>query len=1041
MKHTLKTIFLISCFWLLIQPSLVANHLIGGQLSYTHQGGNNYRITLELFRDCDCTSCAELDETAYITLRNPSGMLVNENGNLASTGVGVSDPIILEPVIEEDPCFTNIPDICLEQGVYRLDVTLPDAPGVYKAIFQRCCRNNTIDNIFAPGDTGATYEIDIPHNTLNANNNSATFYNYPPAIICADFPLVYDHSASDPDGDSLVYSMYTPFDGASVADPQPFTALPYGNVNWLAGYDVDNQIGGTEPLAIDSETGLLTGLPTELGQYVVGIQVTEYRDGMPICTNRRDFQFNVTDCNQVLVTPGGEAELIAPSQYEFVSCGSFVYNFEGTDLGTTDPGVTFEWIPENPNEVVMNFPIDSLNPIVTYPDTGTYQISIAAALSNNTCTDTATVTLYLYPIQDLEFEYVQGDCGEFLIDFEEVTNNPHFNSWSWTFGDLMNPFDNVSTEVNPSHTYSEPGTYFVSLTIENIYGCAAIVEQAVIIPNPVDAIISPISPICVGDQASLNGSYDGGINEDVSFFWGTNNDISDVNLADQTVSPEDDTWYYFYVETVSGCTSQDSILVEVLAFPEIETIANANICLGESIELTTTVTGDFDNFQWTSSGDAPVGNVLSPMVAPTEETWYYLEASNILCDVVDSVLVSITFPFDLLEEDLVSCEGEDINLNIATEENYSYLWSPANLVDDATAENQVVNLTEYAWLYVSGEANNCFHEDSVFIDILKKPVLELLPDTFICVGEDIELTSTINGDFNNFAWSNNLGTNVGNLISPTVMPTDSTIYILQANNALCETIDSVKVAVVQAVEIEAAADITICEGDTARLTVTTPNGFDYTWSPAESLNNPNAIKPVATPSVTTTYSISIANECFSASDELVVNVNPLPIVDAGDDIEITIAETATLNGYSDASFTWSPTIGLSNPNSLQPTADPNQTITYYLEGTNGICKKIDSVTVFVDASIYVLVPSAFSPNNDGLNDVVRLYTNGIEDINSFAIYNRWGREVYKGAGFDATWDGFFEGEEQLVGVYIYYVEAVTHDGNTIVEKGNVTLIR
>lgn len=1039
MKHILKTILCISCFWLVLQTSLLANHLIGGQLSYTHQGGNNYRITLELFRDCDCTSCADLDPIAYLTLRNPSGGLINENGSLASIGVGVPNPIILFPEIEEDPCFSNIPDICLEQGVYRLDVTLPDAPGVYKAIFQRCCRNNTIDNIFAPGETGATYEIDIPHNTLDANNNSATFYNYPPAIICADFPLIYDHSASDPDGDSLVYSMYTPFDGASVADAQPFTALPYGEVNWLAGYDVDNQIGGIEPLAIDPETGLLTGFPTEFGQYVVGIQVTEYRDGVPICTNRRDFQFNVTDCYQVLVTPGGEAELVAPSQYEFVSCGSFVYNFEGTDLGTTDPGVTYEWIPENPDEVTMD--IFTLNPIATFSDTGTYQISIAASLPGNTCTDTATVTLYLYPIQDLEFEYVQGDCGEFVIDFEEVTNNPNFNSWNWTFGDLMNPFTNVSTDSKPSHTYSEPGTYFVTLTIENIYGCSAIVEQAIIIPNPVDAVIAPITPICVGEEVALNGSYDGGINEDVTFFWGANNDITNVNLADQTVSPSDSTWYYFYVETASGCASQDSILVEVLELPEIETIDNANICLGESIELTTTVTGDFDNFQWTSSGGTPVGNVLSPMVTPTTETWYYFEASNPICEAVDSVLVSIIQPFDLLEEDLMSCEGEDINLNITSAEAYNYTWEPANLVNDATEQNQVVNLTEDAWLYVSGEVNNCLHEDSVFIDILKKPVLELLQDTFICFGEDINLEATINGDFNDFSWSNNLGTPVSNLISPTVMPTDSIIYILEASNDLCESIDSVKIAVVEAVQIEAAEDITICEGDTARLTVTSPNGFDYTWSPAESLNNPNAIKPVATPSVTTTYSISISNECFSASDELVVNVNPLPIVDAGDDIEITLAETATLNGTSNVNATWSPAIGLSNPNSLQTNANPNQTITYYLEGTSGVCKNVDSLTVFVDASIYVLVPSAFSPNGDGLNDVVRLYTNGIEKINSFVIYNRWGREIYRDAGFDAIWDGFFEGEEQLVGVYIYYVEAVTNSGDIIVEKGNVTLVR
>lgn len=267
-----------------------ATHIIGGELYYDCLGGNTYRLTLKVYRDCNPLTAA-YDDPAYISIWDGSATPTF----IDTVAIAFPGAVIL-PIISSDPCFIAPSGVCVEEAIYTTIVTLPASPSGYVFAYQRCCRNNSIINIITPGSQGTTYTEAVPDTDLC--NNSPRYNNFPPIALCNNQPLVFDHSATDPDGDSLVYYICSPYNGAEfgVAQPPITSAPPFNLIPFQPPFTAINPITGTPPLAIDPVTGILTITPTQLGQFVVGICCDEYRGGVRIGTHTRDFQFNVTNC-------------------------------------------------------------------------------------------------------------------------------------------------------------------------------------------------------------------------------------------------------------------------------------------------------------------------------------------------------------------------------------------------------------------------------------------------------------------------------------------------------------------------------------------------------------------------------------------------------------------------------------------------------------------------------------------------------------------------------------------------------------------------
>ena len=205
--------YIIICLFVLFSKLSFASHIIGGDIYYNYLGNNQYRFFITLYRDCNSTG-AEYD--------NPLKLAIYLGGNLyQNIDVPFPGSTVL-PVIFNNPCATPPTNICVERAIYTVVVTLPPSPNGYTIAYQRCCRGPNVTNLNNPDDTGITLSTTIPGSGSNYyQNSSPRFVNYPPILLCSNDNLVFNHVATDPDGDQLVYSLVTPNAGANSINPLP----------------------------------------------------------------------------------------------------------------------------------------------------------------------------------------------------------------------------------------------------------------------------------------------------------------------------------------------------------------------------------------------------------------------------------------------------------------------------------------------------------------------------------------------------------------------------------------------------------------------------------------------------------------------------------------------------------------------------------------------------------------------------------------------------------------------------------------------------
>ena len=363
--RSVGTVLLTALFHL----SVLSTHIIGGELSYQDLGGGNYAITMKLYRDCgpSNTNGTNFDPDVTIGFFNSSGVV---QSSVVLTNLVVT-PV---PLPTSNPCLIP-PPVCVEEGVYSGQVNLPAIAGGYTMAYQRCCRNPTILNLNAPNTQGITAVATIPDVTLAGTNSSPSFMDFPPIAICADETLVFDHSALDADGDQLVYSLCDPYQGGSQVNPNPGIPAPppYTSVAWSPGFNAGLPFSGGSTISIDPASGLLTAVPTTIGQFVVGVCVQEFRNGVLLSEVKRDFQFNVVTC----VVPTTSS---VQQQQSF--CDGLTVDFVNQSSGATDYYWDFGVQGISSDTSILQ------NPTFTYPDTGTYQVMLVANPSWP-CSDTS----------------------------------------------------------------------------------------------------------------------------------------------------------------------------------------------------------------------------------------------------------------------------------------------------------------------------------------------------------------------------------------------------------------------------------------------------------------------------------------------------------------------------------------------------------------------------------------------------------------------------------------------------------------------------
>lgn len=304
-----RMIWMLLLFSSIFGRDVYATHIVGAELLYecTDSLTNEYEITLKLYRDC-INGQAPYDPNITLFIFNAGNGTIFQTVNVP---VPPSTPQI-QPTTW-DACLAMVPNICVEEGIYTTTLTLPPSANGYYLGWSRCCRNVAIDNLLVPLQEGITFLARVPASVEAECNSMPTFDQTPPIFLCSNQPWNFDHSATDPDGDSLVYAIVNPYTGTNntgqgTGNPQaggnpptvdPFTNLmgppPYNTVAYAPGYSFSDPFGSGN-FNIDPQTGFISVTPNAPGIYVFAISVFEYRNGVLLSENRRDFQIHILQC-------------------------------------------------------------------------------------------------------------------------------------------------------------------------------------------------------------------------------------------------------------------------------------------------------------------------------------------------------------------------------------------------------------------------------------------------------------------------------------------------------------------------------------------------------------------------------------------------------------------------------------------------------------------------------------------------------------------------------------------------------------------------
>jgi gliding motility-associated-like protein len=227
-----------------------------------------------------------------------------------------------------------------------------------------------------------------------------------------------------------------------------------------------------------------------------------------------------------------------------------------------------------------------------------------------------------------------------------------------------------------------------------------------------------------------------------------------------------------------------------------------------------------------------------------------------------------------------------------------------------------------------------------------------------------------------------------------------------------------------------------CDGDIVYLS-TTQNFNQIDWTTSES-----GIQIAVTSSGNYGVTVVSSGGC-TASNNVNITFLPKPMVEAGEDVTSDCVNGVMLNGIGDGTPLWEPALGLSNNNTFDVNAFPINTTTYSLTVDNGTCKATDSLVVTAECSS-IYMPSAFTPNGDGLNDVFTAFGMDLKEY-QLIIYNRWGEKIFQTKDINLGWDGTYKGTASPLGLYIWELEASDKNGkpllNDIQSRGTVSLVR
>jgi PKD repeat protein len=499
------------------------------------------------------------------------------------------------------------------------------------------------------------------------------------------------------------------------------------------------------------------------------------------------------------------------------------------------------------------------------------------------------------------------------------------------------------------------------------------------------------------------------------------------------------------------CIDETTTLAKVYPgfFPSFNTQGTCVLLPLQFNDATTARYGQASKWRWNFGDESTLADT-SQSAAPS---WKYsttgiksvelIVESNKGCR--DTIAVEIEVrdkpPIQMAFKDTLICSIDTLQLGASG--NGVFSWSPTSggMLNENTATPLVWPKTTTQYQVTLNE-NGCVNTETMQVRVVDFVTLDAGPDTTICLTDSLVLRPS--GDGLQFTWTPAATLDDATKKNPVAFPASTTTYHVIARIGKCATDGDITVATVPYPIARAGNDTTICYGDDARINAGIV-GSRFNWSPISTLSNPSILNPVASPKVSTTYTLSAYDTLGCPKpgiDRVTVTVRDRINAFAGNDTSIVVGQPLQLTGTGAEAYEWSPSIGLDKRDISTPVARINDNATYIMRAyTEEGCEAYDTINIKVfKTQPDIFVPNAFNPAGTK-NIVFRPVPVGISFIQYFRIYNRWGQMVFQTSEIGRGWDGTVAGKPQDAGTYIWMVSGKDYTGRTVTRRGTAVLLR
>lgn len=832
-----------------------ASHSMGADLTYRCLGGNNYEITLSFYRDCVGVPADQFADILFTSSCYPSFNVTIFQ--IAGTGQEISPICPNDTTTCNGGSFTGI-----QEYIYRGVVTLPGPCADWNFSYNLCCRNAAITNINNPSST-LMYIFATLDNTITPCNNSPVFSNKPVPFACLGQQYCFNHGGFDPDGDSLVYTMMTPYD---------MSGLP---VSYMAPFSPTQPLSSSPAVTFNPQTGDICMTPTNLEVTVMAVLVEEYRNGVLIGSVERDIQLTVINCNNVLPTLSG---MDGTNNFSRTVCAGApqcftIYSADADALQNT----TVTW--------------DTGIPAGTFTTTAGSRPSATFCWTPAAADASATPYCFTATVTDDNCPYFGSQVYSYCITVTQpaVNAGPDQSVCSGS-GATLTASGATTYSWNPGGTnqaqlvVTPAGTTTYTVTGTNAAGCTA-TDQVTVNINPLPvAVAGPPQSVCIGASATFTAGGGG------SYLWNPGG----VTTAQLSVSPSTTTTYTVTVTDANGCTDTDQTILTINPLPVADAGPPQSVCSGNDVTLT--ASGGV-SYLWDPGAIAGASLTISPAVVGTY-TVTVTDANG--CTSTDDVSVFLN-PLPVADAGPVAviCAGAQATLTASG--GQTYLWNPGAI---AGAQLSVSPALTSTYTVTATDANGCTSTATTDITVNPLPLPYAGPDTSICIGDTVTIFASGGGAY---SWDPGAIAASQLTLSPSVT-TDYTVTVTDQNG--CTASDQMTLTVHPLPLADAGLNANICIGDAVSFTAS--GGVSYVWDPG----GVNTAQLNLSPALSSSYTVTVtdANGCTS-TDDVAVQVNPLPLAqtsatdvhcNGGADGTATVIPSAGTSPYS---YSWSPSGG------------------------------------------------------------------------------------------------------------------------------------